>query len=195
MSDTNSSIPEPSHAVASRDSAHPRRRAWRWILPLALAGAVTLGATTAWSHRSDGPARFGPPFGMHGMHGMHGSFSPERAERMVRHMLVEADATGEQQDKAAAVVRQAITDIRPLMEQHRESRRRIFELFAAPTVDRAAIERLRTEQVQAMDQVSQRITQAMLDVAAILTPEQRQKLVKEWTERRGPRERRDRDRD
>lgn len=194
MSDTNSSIPEPSRAVASGDPARPRR-AWRWILPLALAGVVTLGATTAWSHRSGGPAGFGPPFGMHGMHEMRGGFSPERAERMVRHMLVEVDATGEQQDKAAAVVRQAITDIRPLMEQRRESRRRIFELLAAPTVDRAAVERLRAEQVQAMDQASQRITQAMLDVAAVLTPEQRQKLVKEWTERRGPRERRDRDRD
>ena len=48
-------------------------------------------------------------------------------------------------------------------------------LFAQPTVDAAALEALRQKQMAMHDAASKRMMQAMLDVAQVLTPEQRKK--------------------
>ena len=61
-------------------------------------------------------------------------------------------------------------------------------LLTQPTVDRAAIEALRAEQMALADEASKRFAQAVGDVAEVLTPEQRRKIderVTEWRERRG----------
>jgi Spy/CpxP family protein refolding chaperone len=47
----------------------------------------------------------------------------------------------------------------------------------APVIDRAALERLRAEQMQRMDVISRRILAAVEDAAEVLTPEQRAKFA------------------
>jgi Spy/CpxP family protein refolding chaperone len=58
-----------------------------------------------------------------------------------------------------------------------------MELLSAPTIDRAAIERLRAEQMQATDAVSKRMSQAFADAAEVLTPEQRKKVAERMQKR------------
>ena len=68
------------------------------------------------------------------------------------------------------------------------ARQRGRVLLTQPSVDRAAIEALRVEQMALADAASKRFTQALGDVAEVLTPEQRRKIddrLTEMRERRG----------
>jgi protein CpxP len=119
-------------------------------------------------------------------HGRHGAFDPTRLEeyldRGLKHFYVELDATPEQQQRLAPIVKDAARDLLPLREKLHAARRQGFELLTAPTVDRAALESLRTEQLQVAETGSRRLAQALADVADVLTPEQR-KTIAERIER------------
>ena len=148
--------------------------------------AVALGAgfgAHAWSH------------GGHG--GMHRGFmgaskdpakADERIERMVKHFAVDIDATPEQRSRLTEIAKAAARDLRPLRERVRDARRRGMALLAAPTIDRRALEQLRAEQIQAADEVSRRMSQALADSAEVLTPDQRKKIA-ERMQRRQSRQR------
>jgi periplasmic protein CpxP/Spy len=153
-----------------------KRRFLRGAVIATVVGALAAGfGGYAWSH--------GGPGGMGGMHRgfMGGSQDPAKAdariERMVKHLAVEVDATPDQQAKLTAIAKSAARDLRPLREKARDTRKRGMALLAAPTIDRAAIERLRAEQIQAADAVSKRMSQAFADAAEVLTPDQRKKLA------------------
>lgn len=147
------------------------------IVGVALAGGI-LGAfaTTSFSQG------FGPPFHMtvRGPMGFGGPLTTEqlvdRADRAVRHVAIELDATPEQQQKLEAIAKSAVTDLAPLRDKVRATHQKVHELLTATTVDRAAIEKLRAEQVATMDGLSKRIAQAVGDAAEVLTPDQRRKL-------------------
>ena len=82
-------------------------------------------------------------------------FSPERADRMVRHLAVELDASADQQAKLQAIVKAAAGDIVPMHEKVLAARQQARALLTAPTVDRGAIEKLRAEQIATMDDLQQ----------------------------------------
>ena len=171
MSDnTNSPVPE---AGPQRQRCRGRRTAWIVVLVVA-AGLTGAAITSAFSH---GPG-FGPGHRYGGMMG--GSFDPaqaeDRADRMVRHLSIELEATDAQQDKLRAVVKSAVKDLVPMREKVQSARLKARELLTQPTIDRAEIERFRTEQIALSDTFSKRVSQAMGDAAEILTPDQRRKL-------------------
>ena len=99
-----------------------------------------------------------------------------RADRMIRHLSIEIDATGEQQDKLREIVRTAVRDILPVREKVLAARATARELLTQQTVDRGAIEKLRADQIAIHDAASKRLVQAVADAAEVLTPEQRRKL-------------------
>ena len=99
-----------------------------------------------------------------------------RADRMVRHLAVEIGATAEQQEKLSAIVKGAVRDMAPLREKMLGARQQGRDLLTQATVDRAALEKLRVDQVAARDAASKRFVQALADAAEVLTPEQRTKL-------------------
>jgi len=101
----------------------------------------------------------------------------EHIERMVKHLAVEIDATPEQQQKLAAIAKDAARDLAPLRGQAMETRRQAIELLSAPNIDRGAIEVLRAGKIQQADAASQRIARALADAAEVLTPEQRKTLA------------------
>src|SRR5215470_15155171 len=103
----------------------------------------------------------------------------DRIDRMTKHMAIELDATADQQSKVAAIVKAAVADLRPLHEQAHATRAQAVTLLTAPTIDRSAIERLRTEQMSLADSASKRIAQALADAADVLSPEQRRKIA-DW---------------
>jgi protein CpxP len=109
-----------------------------------------------------------------------GQFDParaaERADHMVRHIAVEIDATADQQQKLRDIAKNAVKDMLPLREKMAGTRQQARDLLLGQTVDRAAIEKLRSERIATMDALSKRMTQALTDAAEVLTPEQRKKL-------------------
>ena len=119
-----------------------------------------------------------------------GPIDPARAEehfdRMLKHMYVEIDATEAQKQKLDPIAKQAAKDLRPLREQAREARLKSVALLSAEKIDRGAIEKARAESIRAADATSKRFTQALTDIAEVLTPEQRKTLAARM-QRRGHR--------
>jgi Spy/CpxP family protein refolding chaperone len=155
--------------------ARHRGRTAAALLGVALAGGLVGAATTSFSQG------FGPPWHMTVRGPM--AFGPltteqlvDRADRAVRHVAIEIDASADQQAKLEAIVKSAVTDLAPMRDKVRATHQKVRELLTASTVDRAAIENLRAEQIAAMDTLSKRLAQAVGDAAEVLTPDQRRKL-------------------
>ena len=70
-----------------------------------------------------------------------------------------------------------------MREKLHSAGKQALAITSASTFDRAAMERLRAEQVALADSVSKRLTQALADAAEVLTPEQRQKVAGRLNER------------
>ena len=86
-------------------------------------------------------------------------------------------------------------DVRKLHEGAGDLRAQGAQLLAAPTIDARAVEALRVKRMALHDAVSKRMTQAMLDAAAVLSPEQRAKMAEQMSKRRDMMERHRRERD
>ena len=110
-----------------------------------------------------------------------------RIDASVRWMLADVNATDAQREKIAAIVEATRKEMAPLREKHREARRAVMDLLAKPTVDRAAIEAIRAQEIQSADAMSRRFVQSLADVAEVLTPEQRAQLAEKMKQRRGHR--------
>lgn len=156
----------------------PRRgRNVVWIAVLVVVAGVT-GAAAASAFNSPG---FGPGFPVRWHHGFGGPMDPaqieDRADRMVRHAAIELDATSEQQDKLRTIVKSAVKDILPMREKAQAARNRARDLLTQDKVERADIEKFRSEQAVLADAFSKRIAQAIGDAAEVLSPEQRRKLA------------------
>jgi len=123
----------------------------------------------------------------HGRRGGRGPIDPAqmelRLDRMLKHAYVEIDATEAQKQKIDPIVKQAAQELQPLRAKVREARREGIKLFSAESIDRGAIERLRVEQMASADAASKRFTQALSDVAEVLTPEQRKTLAARFARR------------
>ena len=136
MSDL-SSVPAATGAEPPRDRWSRRRTALLVLIFALVVGLTGAFATGAFSRGGFG---FGP--------GHHfGSMSPgaieDRADRMVRHLGIEIDATAEQQERLRAVVKGAVRDLLPMREKAQAARAQARELLTQPSINRAEIERFR----------------------------------------------------
>lgn len=111
----------------------------------------------------------------------------ERLDRMLKHLYVEIDATDAQKEKLGPIVKDAVKDLRPLRAKMRAARKDAVGLLTQDSVDRAAIEKLRAEQMQAAEQASKRLARALADAAEVLTPAQRKQLAEHIGRRWGHR--------
>jgi len=100
-----------------------------------------------------------------------------RVEQMVKRITSKVDASPEQKDKISVIVKDSVKELMPLREKARTARKQAIALLAAESIDRPAIERLRAEQIQFADAGSKRLSQALADIAEVLTPEQRKTLA------------------
>ena len=157
------------------DSAKPRNNKRRWLFG---GIAATLVAATAWAGISQ--AHSGHGWG-HGGMGMHGEFDPEtaakRIDAMVSWVLADVDATPDQKAKVGEIAKGALKDLMPLHEQHAGARAKAMQLLSAPTIDRAALEKMRASELQLAETASRRMLTAIADAAEVLTPAQRAKLA------------------
>lgn len=165
------------------ETSSKRRAFFRRAAIATLIGGFAAGiGAKAWAHGPGGWHRGGF---MGGPGLMDPAAMDGRIERMVKHFGVEVDATPEQRAKLAEIAKAAAKDLRPVREKAHDARKRAVELLAAPAIDRSAIERLRAEQIQAADAASKRLSQALVDTAEVLTPEQRKQLAERFERRRG----------
>jgi protein CpxP len=156
----------------ANEVAPKRRFSTTFLVGAGIAGAIIVAAGAA-------IAQGGMGHGMGGMGHWGGKFAEHRFERM----MDEIDATDAQQDKIWAIVDKTRSDLRPVGRDFRDSREKVAELLAAPTIDKAAVEALRVERIAAIDVASKKAVDALVEAAEVLTPEQRTELAKEIKER------------
>src|SRR5262249_49983589 len=139
---------------ANAQQPRPRRaRGWVFITLIALAAAFTGALTTRAVTQGFGP-------GWHHRGWMAGPLTPaeaeDRADRMIRHVAIELDATPEQQEKLRAIAKAAVKDLLPIRDKAKAARERATTLLAQPTLDRATIEAFRAEQMALAEAASKR---------------------------------------
>jgi Spy/CpxP family protein refolding chaperone len=96
---------------------------------------------------------------------------------MAERTLDSVGATSDQVAKVHDIIAAAYNDMQPMREKRAAFRKQIVELLKAPTIDAAAIEKARSDHIAELDAASKRLTQAVTDIAGVLTPDQRVKVV------------------
>ena len=155
------------------DFTSRKPRAWRLLVAtaaVALAGGLS---QTAWAAPHDGP---GMGMGMMG----HGRDNGRHMDRM----LDSVNATPEQRAQIKQILQTAHADGAAQREAGRKLHQQSQALFAQPNVDARAVETMRQQMLAQHDQASKRMTQVMLDVSRVLTPEQRKTLADRMAQRR-----------
>lgn len=154
-----------------------------WML---LAVPVLLGAgiCAVRAHAAEDGFGFGPP-------GFDGGGTPEQHKAFMEHrvdkMLDMLKASDSQRTAIKAIAERMFAEMQPIHQQHKQLHQAMVAAFTANTVDRAAVEKLRLQATALVDEGSQVFTKGMLDVAQVLTPEQRQTLAKFIQEHHGRR--------
>lgn len=192
MTDQNSSI------ASNTPAAKPRRRGLiiGGIAALAIvAGGVGIAVSQPGEWGSGHGRGHGGGYGQgegHGRGGMMGRMGGgmgggDRSDRMnpekmgaridwgVDRMLT--DATPEQKQKVATIMKDAFKDLAPVREQMKAARADVVRVLKADKVDRAEIERLRAQRMGEMDTASKRMAQAIGDLGETLTAKQRVEVV------------------
>jgi Spy/CpxP family protein refolding chaperone len=107
------------------------------------------------------------------------------ADMILQRIYTETNATDAQKAQINPLLHQAVTDMLPMHSGARDFHAQALALLSADTIDRAALENLRVEHIQVADQASRRITQAIADIAEVLTPAQRKLLAAHVAEMHG----------
>jgi protein CpxP len=165
---------------------NPRRRFFRRAaIATVIAGLATGIGLKAFAYG-------GGPGGWHRGGFMGADLDPAKLDahldRMLKHLYVEVDATEVQKQRLGPIVKAAARDLLPMRDRMRDARLQAVALLSQPSIDRAALEALRANQLQQAEQASKRLTQALADVADVLTPEQRKQLAERmgrWHGHRG----------
>ncbi|MCX7742429.1 MAG: Spy/CpxP family protein refolding chaperone [Tepidimonas sp.] len=160
-----------------------QKRCWA-----ALGAAVCLAASaSAWASSPPSPGRGGPD-GPPGPYALMAGPGEAPAERMAEHLTRGLDLQPAQREQVQTLARAAMADLRALREEGRALREERHRLLAAPNLDEAALEALRQRELVHHDKLSARMQRFMLDVAKVLTPQQRQRWAERLQRRGGPRE-------
>ncbi|MGA0611995.1 Spy/CpxP family protein refolding chaperone [Caldimonas sp. KR1-144] len=118
-----------------------------------------------------------------------------RVDHMVDRWLSGAsNVTQAQRDEVRKIAEAARSDLRAQHETGRALHEQMRDLLAQPSIDADAIEALRQKMLAQHDQASRRMTQAMVDAARVLTPEQRAQAAAKAKARRDMMERHMRER-
>jgi Spy/CpxP family protein refolding chaperone len=104
----------------------------------------------------------------------------ERMEDIAEYALDHVDASEQQTAQVNAVLRAAAPDLVAFRREHRELAAKLRAELAKDKIDRAQVEMLRQEGLDLADRASARASQALLDAADELQPEQRRKLAEKW---------------
>jgi Spy/CpxP family protein refolding chaperone len=166
--------------------SNTRCRSWRNRIFAGMVGVI-LGATAVGTFTHAG---LGPGCGHFG-HGPWAAGGPEAAEARrewvgfaIDRMLTKVEASDAQKAEVQAILEPLATEMQPLRETFAANRESMVQLLLAPEIDRAAMETLRSEQMDQADTISRALVTTLADVADVLTPEQRSALASRIAELR-----------
>ena len=184
-------LPVTTMRQTAKISQSSQRNALRqfttFTLVMALAGATA------------GLAQAQPTSGMSGMSGTSGmsgkdAMAPRHGAQQAAHhphggeggmmmmserMLDSVGASAEQKSRVRDILKTAQDERRQQREAGQAQHQQMLQLLSAPQIDAAAAESLRQQQQARHDAASKRMLQDMLDVQAVLTPEQRVKMAEQ----------------
>lgn len=170
------------------NAANPRTAVaggWRLGLVTLVIAVTGAACSVAQAQTPPGP---GPGMAMHGGHAMGWGdgmgWGGAHGARMHERMLDAAGASAEQKARVRDIFAALSKDMRAMAEAGQAMHQQMGQLLLAPTLDAAAVESLRQQMAAHHDAASKRVSQAMLDAAAVLTPEQRSKLAQYVQHRR-----------
>jgi Spy/CpxP family protein refolding chaperone len=166
--------------AADRPTRPPLRR---WLAAASLAAAFVAGGVTLpliGAHAQDA-AMMAMGGGSAGMSGMHA-----KAMAHVSKMLDEVGASAEQKQRIAGILHDGMKPMMALHSDMGETHKALHALLAAPTIDREGVERLRATEIAKVDEATKAMTQALIEAAEVLTPEQRTKLASLMASHSGP---------
>ena len=113
---------------------------------------------------------------MNGM-GWHGGHRLEMIQRRVHDALDSVGATTVQEDKVHDIIANGFNAMADTHGDRMAARKQMIDLLRAPTIDRAAVEKLRADQVVRYDARSKTMVGVILDSADQLSPSQRATLA------------------
>lgn len=145
---------------------------------LATAGALALSGVGA-------AAQTAPPTSTTAMAQMngHAAVHGQMMSRM-QAMLDAVGATAEQKARIGAILRAGFTPLMGLHAEMQKAHASLHALITAPTIDRAALEQLRSREMAALDAASRTLVKSIADAAEVLTPAQRAKAAAMMTKAR-----------
>lgn len=157
---------------AQNDNGVPRGRFPRRVVS-GVAAALVIGVLSVSAAQARGG---GGGFGG-------GGFGGGMAFRMQK-VLEKVNATDAQRAQIKGIWEGLRPQLEANHEQHAALRKQLTQAMTAPTIDPAAIEKLRQQSVQLMDKSSTIMTRGFVESAKVLTPEQRKQVAEELEKRR-----------
>ena len=137
------------------------------LLGLGIVAAAGVASTRPWGHDRD-PDRM-----------------KKHADFAVEYALREVDATPEQIAQVKAIVGGALAQLEDAHAQHVANRDALVAALSQPEISRDAVQAIRAQELALADTASTQLVDALVDAAAVLTPEQRTELIELAREFRG----------
>ena len=94
----------------------------------------------------------------------------------MEHMLDLVNATDSQRSQIEAIFKAARQDLSGQRDAGKKLHLQLATLYTAPNIDAAAIEAVRTQMSAQREAAGKRLSQASIEAARVLTPEQRSKI-------------------
>ncbi len=117
-------------------------------------------------------------------HRLEGAATPEefrsRFDRVTQRVLKKVDATEDQKAKIKPIADDLAAALYGFRQERRAIRSRLIDAFEADRVDPGEVAKIREDAVALADRASKRVTEAMVRASAVLSPEQRRKLLERW---------------
>jgi Spy/CpxP family protein refolding chaperone len=145
----------------------------RAIVSAAILALVTAGAASAFAWAHD--ARDAQAMTIDAM--SNPTDLADHVARMSEHLYAEVGATDAQKAQLDPIFSQAASDFAALHGQLGSGHAEAMQLLTQDPIDRAALESFRAEHMRVADEASRRMVQLLADVAEVLTPAQRKRLV------------------
>jgi Spy/CpxP family protein refolding chaperone len=133
----------------------------------AVAAALVIGGVSAYAQPGPGGHRGGPDMMAPG--GLFGG--------RMDHVLELVSATDAQRSQIDAIFKAARTDLAAQHDAGKKLHDQMLALYTATNIDAAAIEALRVQISAQHEAASKRLSQASIDAARVLTPDQRTKIA------------------
>jgi Spy/CpxP family protein refolding chaperone len=117
-------------------------------------------------------------------HHPHGAKTPEefreRFDKATQRALKKMDATEDQKARIKPIADDLGMALSGFREEHKDIRSRFVKALEAEKVDPGEVERIRADTLALADRATGKMTEAIVKVSDILTPEQRRKLADRW---------------